>query len=152
MISRRGKVIWSGSRIQMPETLIAVAIIISFPHTLFLFAVWPNEFLCRCWRHLEFAENDVDFHGHPQVFSRRKKNFYQLIHHHEFTVGMVFGPTTCSLVLDFFLKWVKEVGWPSDLWVNHCLHEANGKGGNLSVIIFKQLNSHKYELSPKRCL
>lgn len=29
---------------QMVETLIAGAIIISFPHTLFLFADWPNEF------------------------------------------------------------------------------------------------------------
>lgn len=120
---------------QMAETLIAVAIIISFPHTLFLFAVWPNEFLCRCWRRWNLLKMMVISMATLRFSVQEWKNIY-LTHHCEFTVGTVFGPMTCSLGLGFFLELVKQVVWPNDLWANRCLCEANRKRANLSGINF----------------
>lgn len=56
----------------------------------------------------------------------------------------MFGPGIHSLDLVFFLELVKQVAWPSDLWANPCLWEANRKKANLSRINFSVFVSNNW--------
>lgn len=53
---------------------------------------------------LESDENDVIFSWLPSSCQYKNENNFQLAHHCEFKVGIVFTPIISSLDLGFFLE------------------------------------------------